>query len=643
MNNDILNIMAGGSDSKGVSSTPSSFPGDVDDVDDLLTPRDNGAGNQYYPGGLNLGRSRSAAPETWEYRKPSSSGGGAAGTPSIDEANGSFFGSSRLFAADEAGGDDATRGEVAAAVRRPASTGVIGRPSGAGGGGNDGDVNSILETLGLTSLESSVSGGNRQNNANSMAHPLGGIDSAGASLVMGHSPNKKSIMEKIDEGKQQGSKAGKYFTSEGAVSDSVFTSQGSQMGGLQGGINASSNMATAQQYQSEQQLSLSNQGQGGPSVGQQLYTTQYVQQTQQATARQIYQQDQSHYEQQPQQQQHVYYQQQQQQQQASQQNNYQGYGAQQQANLNIMGVPQQQTIYHINAPAPQYGFEYHTAPQQQFQHVLLPQQQVAAATPMHGQPQYISIVPLQAGPHVLSGAPGHGSYAYVQYGADGTVTMNAPPALVGAGGGPAAFVMGPSGPIAVQAAAPGVVSLGAVAGYSQHGSSPPGTSGRSPVRSRDAAGARTPDRDPRGRKGRGGSLPGAPRGGGGGRRPRDGKDAGVGAPSKLGPEAAALLNEIRAAKSRNQWTVHEIRGHVVEFCLDQNGSRFIQQRLEVADAIEKNAVMDEIVPAIKELQNDVFGNYVVQKLYEFGTEGMKKDLKGTLEGNMLLLSLQMYG
>ena len=36
-------------------------------------------------------------------------------------------------------------------------------------------------------------------------------------------------------------------------------------------------------------------------------------------------------------------------------------------------------------------------------------------------------------------------------------------------------------------------------------------------------------------------------------------------------------------------------------------------------------------------------NYVVQKLYEFGTPAMKRDLKGTLDGNMLRLSLQMYG
>lgn len=151
------------------------------------------------------------------------------------------------------------------------------------------------------------------------------------------------------------------------------------------------------------------------------------------------------------------------------------------------------------------------------------------------------------------------------------------------------------------------------------------------MRESNGAGLKTPDRGTRGKKNPLSS-------------PRSKRmDKNAAAPSKLGPEASNLLNEIRAAKSRNQWTIHEIKGHVVEFCLDQNGSRFIQQRLEVADPNEKNAVMDEIIPAIKELQNDVFGNYVIQKVYEFGTDSMKKDLKGTLDGNMLLLSLQMYG
>jgi pumilio RNA-binding family len=46
---------------------------------------------------------------------------------------------------------------------------------------------------------------------------------------------------------------------------------------------------------------------------------------------------------------------------------------------------------------------------------------------------------------------------------------------------------------------------------------------------------------------------------------------------------------------------------------------------------------------VRVLRNDVFGNYVVQKLLEFGTPLMKNQLRETLEGEMLNLSLQMYG
>jgi len=660
MNNDLLNIISaggaggtGGNDGGGVDDILRSRPRSLEEDN-----RDGGAANNYFAGGLHLGRSQSAAPETWEYRKiPSSANSSARAKPSFNGSDDTFFGRSRFFDEEEEDREAMAR-DAAGMVRRPASTGVIGRPN--AGGGNDGDVNSILETLGLTSLESSVSdsgGGGGQQNANNAipsyastaGKPLGGIDGAGSLVLGAHSPNKKSIMEKIHE-RGATDKVGNYFGSQGE-SNNVFSNQGSQVGsGLQGNINnASSTMVSgAQQYQLEQQSSLSGQA-GATIMGQQLYANQYVQQTQTTQHRQIYQQDQSLYQQPQQQQQQIYYQQQQQTTSAAPQSNYQDYrAAQQQANLNIMqnAISQQQTIYHIGAPAPQYGFEYHTASQQQHiqhgvpaNHILLPHQQVATSAAMHGQPQYISIVPIQTGPHVIGGAPGH-AYAYVQYGGDGVATLNAQPTLVTAAGGAApatTFVMGPSGPIAVQAAP---VSIGTAVGYAAtttHGSSPPGGGGgRSPTR-RDGNGGsgRTPDRDLRGRK----KNPlTSPRGGGG--KSRADKNS---VPSKLGPEAAGLLNEIRAAKSRNQWTIHDIQGHVVEFCLDQNGSRFIQQRLEVADAIEKNAVMDEIVPAIRDLQNDVFGNYVVQKLYEFGTEGMKRDLRGTLEGNMLLLSLQMYG
>ena len=106
--------------------------------------------------------------------------------------------------------------------------------------------------------------------------------------------------------------------------------------------------------------------------------------------------------------------------------------------------------------------------------------------------------------------------------------------------------------------------------------------------------------------------------------------------------SSPLLDEFRTTKNRD-WTMLDITGHVVEFCQDQNGSRFIQQRLEIANTSEQQVVMAEVLPAVRQLRNDVFGNYVVQKLLEFGTHQMKAQLRDTLKGEMLPLSLQMYG
>lgn len=63
----------------------------------------------------------------------------------------------------------------------------------------------------------------------------------------------------------------------------------------------------------------------------------------------------------------------------------------------------------------------------------------------------------------------------------------------------------------------------------------------------------------------------------------------------------------------------------------------------MGDNGEKEVVMKEVLPAIRRLRNDVFGNYVVQKLLDFGTPKMKSDIRDTLQGEMLPLSLQMYG
>ena len=40
---------------------------------------------------------------------------------------------------------------------------------------------------------------------------------------------------------------------------------------------------------------------------------------------------------------------------------------------------------------------------------------------------------------------------------------------------------------------------------------------------------------------------------------------------------------------------------------------------------------------------DVFGNYVIQKFFEYGTDSQKTELVGLIKGHMLHLALQMYG
>lgn len=105
----------------------------------------------------------------------------------------------------------------------------------------------------------------------------------------------------------------------------------------------------------------------------------------------------------------------------------------------------------------------------------------------------------------------------------------------------------------------------------------------------------------------------------------------------------SLLAEFKSRKNHRDWTIREIREHVVDFCQDQNGSRFVQQRIEIGDAGEKEIVLQEVLPAVRVLRNDVFGNYVVQKLLDFGTPDMLAELFSTLRGEVLELSLQMYG
>ncbi|KAJ7285813.1 armadillo-type protein [Mycena rebaudengoi] len=104
-----------------------------------------------------------------------------------------------------------------------------------------------------------------------------------------------------------------------------------------------------------------------------------------------------------------------------------------------------------------------------------------------------------------------------------------------------------------------------------------------------------------------------------------------------------MLDEFRASKGR-KWELRDITGFVVEFSGDQHGSRFIQNELTTATSEERQSVFDEIVPDnTLQLIQDVFGNYVIQKLFEHGTQAQKTVLANTMDGHVMYLSSNLYG
>ncbi|KAI4325191.1 hypothetical protein MLD38_030609 [Melastoma candidum] len=104
----------------------------------------------------------------------------------------------------------------------------------------------------------------------------------------------------------------------------------------------------------------------------------------------------------------------------------------------------------------------------------------------------------------------------------------------------------------------------------------------------------------------------------------------------------SFLEELKSSNAR-KFELNDIAGRIVEFSVDQHGSRFIQQKLENCSPDEKAAVFREVLPHASKLMTDVFGNYVIQKFFEHGTMEQRKELADQLTGQMLPLSLQMYG
>ncbi|KAI1815279.1 ARM repeat-containing protein [Poronia punctata] len=110
----------------------------------------------------------------------------------------------------------------------------------------------------------------------------------------------------------------------------------------------------------------------------------------------------------------------------------------------------------------------------------------------------------------------------------------------------------------------------------------------------------------------------------------------------LGPRSVLLEQFRHNLKSNKRYELKDITGHVVEFCGDQHGSRFLQEKLQIAKSEEKDRLFAEIQKNLIQLMKDLFGNYVIQKFFEYGSQAQKTQIARQMKGKVAELSNQMY-
>ena len=86
----------------------------------------------------------------------------------------------------------------------------------------------------------------------------------------------------------------------------------------------------------------------------------------------------------------------------------------------------------------------------------------------------------------------------------------------------------------------------------------------------------------------------------------------------------------------------EYSGKITEMSKEQNGSRLLQQKLEIFNYDEKQAVFEECLKSFKSLVDDVFGNFVIQKLVEVGNKEQRKLIALNVFGKVVELSMKTY-
>ncbi|KTW28110.1 hypothetical protein T552_01971 [Pneumocystis carinii B80] len=81
----------------------------------------------------------------------------------------------------------------------------------------------------------------------------------------------------------------------------------------------------------------------------------------------------------------------------------------------------------------------------------------------------------------------------------------------------------------------------------------------------------------------------------------------------------------------------------IVYCNDQQASIFLQQKLKLAPAEQKHAIIDAIVAQAYPLMLNRFGNFLVQRCFEHGTQEHIDGIASAIRGNVLTLSMDAFG
>jgi len=134
------------------------------------------------------------------------------------------------------------------------------------------------------------------------------------------------------------------------------------------------------------------------------------------------------------------------------------------------------------------------------------------------------------------------------------------------------------------------------------------------------------------------------------RRKRGSKNAKGGRAPSPTPEAddaninrSAVLTEVRRNHGKCKFSLAEVMPHILEFAKDQHGSRFLQTKLEESGEEDRLVIFEAILPHTKMLASDVFGNFVVQKLFDIFSKDLASQLATQLEGAVMSLANDTYG